>query len=104
MGVPWEESGYADYDGYAWYRIKFAIPERWRQQDKNGFLSLSLGSIDDADVTYFNGEKIGATGDMPPDYETSYYIPRSYQVPTSIVRWGQPNVIALRVYDHQGNG
>jgi cephalosporin-C deacetylase-like acetyl esterase len=104
VGVPWEESGYADYDGYAWYRIKFAIPERWRQQDKNGFLSLSLGSIDDADVTYFNGEKIGATGDMPPDYETSYYIPRSYQVPTSIVRWGQPNVIALRVYDHQGNG
>jgi hypothetical protein len=72
VGVPWEKAGYADYDGYAWYRIEFTVPEQWQQQDKHGLLSLSLGSIDDADVTYFNGEQVGATGSMPPDYKTTY--------------------------------
>lgn len=32
----------------------------------NGFLVLSLGQVDDSDVTYFNGVKIGATGTMHP--------------------------------------
>jgi len=104
VGVPWEEAGYADYDGYAWYRIEFTVPEHWQQQDENGLLSLTLGSIDDADVTYFNGQRVGATGSMPPDYKTAYYTRRFYRVPTSLVRWGQPNVIAVRVYDDDGNG
>jgi len=104
VGVPWEEAGYTDYDGYAWYRLKFTMPERWRRQDEHGFLSLSMGLMDDADVTYFNGEKIGSTGAMPPDYKTAYYTPRRYRVPTGIIRWGQPNVIAVRVYDDDGNG
>ena len=104
VGVPWEEAGYADYDGYAWYRIEFTVPERWQQQDENGLLSLSLGSIDDADVTYFNGERVGATGSVPPDYKTAYYTQRFYRVPTSLVRWGKPNVIAVRVYDGEGDG
>jgi hypothetical protein len=24
-GVPWEEAGLADYDGYAWYRLEFGV-------------------------------------------------------------------------------
>lgn len=103
-GVPWEEAGYANYDGYAWYRIEFNVPEHWQQQDEHGHISLSLGSIDDADVTYFNGKHVGATGSMPPDYQTAYYTRRFYRVPTSLVRWGQPNVIAVRVYDDHGDG
>ena len=104
VGVPWEEAGYANYDGYVWYRIDFTVPERWQQQDENGLLSLSLGFIDDADMTYFNGVQVGATGSMPPDYKTAYYTRRFYRVPTSLVRGGQPNVIAVRVYDDNGPG
>jgi len=104
VGVPWEEAGYANYDGYAWYRIEFTVPDRWQQQNENGPLSLSMGSIDDADVTYFNGQRVGATGSMPPDYKTAYYTRRFYRVPMNLVRWGQPNVIAVRVYDDDGNG
>jgi cephalosporin-C deacetylase len=104
VGVPWDEAGYANYDGYGWYRIAFTVPEHWQQQDEHGFLSLSVGSVDDADVTYFNGESVGATGSMPPDYETAYDTRRIYRIPTSLVRWGGRNVIAVRVYDDNGAG
>jgi len=103
-GFPWEEAGHPDYDGYAWYRIRFTIPELWRPKEEHGFLCLSLGFIDDADETYWNGIRIGATGVMPPDYQTAYFTRRRYRVPTDRIRWGQPNVIAVRVYDGDGNG
>jgi len=104
VGVPWEEAGYRDYDGYAWYRVEFTVSKRWQPLDEHGILSLSLGSIDDADVTYLNGERVGATGSMPPDFKTAYYTRRFYRVPTSLVRWGRPNVIAVRVYDDHNDG
>ena len=104
VGVPWEETGYTGYDGYAWYRLAFTLPAGWKQQAQDGFLSLSLGRIDDVDVTFFNGEKVGATGAMPPAYNTAYLAKRNYRVPTHLVRWGKTNVIAVRVYDGDGEG
>ncbi len=104
VDVPWEQAGHANYDGYAWYRLTFTVPERWQQQAKQGILSLSLGIVDDTDVTYFNGKQVGATGTMPPDYKTGYYTRRLYRVPTSLVHWGQPNVMAVRVYDDKNDG
>jgi cephalosporin-C deacetylase len=103
-GIPWEEAGHADYNGYAWYRLRFTMPEIWRPKDEHGFLCLSLGFIDDADETYWNGEKIGATGAMPPDYRTAYFTPRRYRVQADVIRWGRPNIIAVRVYDGDGIG
>jgi len=104
VGRPWEEAGFPEYDGYAWYRITFRVPQGWKQEARHGFLSLSLGWIDDSDITYFNGRQIGATGAVPPDYQTAYDTTRRYRVPVSLVRWGQENVIAVRVYDGQGPG
>ncbi len=104
VGMPWEASGYDNYDGYAWYRCKFTIPETWHALAKDGVLSLHLGFVDDADVTYFNGAQVGATGTMPPDFKTAYATRRLYRIPTSLVRWGQSNVIAVRVYDGEGDG
>lgn len=104
VGIPWENAGLPGYDGYAWYRLSFVVPQDWQARDEHGFLSLSLGQIDDADITYFNGEQIGAAGSMPPEYETGYYTERYYRVPTDIVRWGEPNVLAVRVYDGGNQG
>jgi len=109
-GAAWEEAGLADYDGYAWYRVRLDVPKDWcrhqslQEAGDNGFLILSLGAIDDADVTYFNGKRIGSTGVMPPDYAGDYLVKRRYRIPLNIVRWGRPNVIAVRVYDHEGPG
>jgi beta-galactosidase/beta-glucuronidase len=46
----WENQGYKDYNGYAWYRLKFNLP----QNLTSGELYLSLGKIDDIDDVYLN--------------------------------------------------
>jgi len=101
----WEAQGFQGYDGFAWYRVKVVVPASMK---KNAFrydgLMLSLGKIDDSDVTFFNGHEIGSTGQMPPDYSGAYDVPRSYRIPPEIVQWGSKNTIAVRVYDAGGGG
>ncbi len=109
-GVVWEKAGFADYDGYAWYRVEFVIPETCRRhielQDNplEPYLILTMGAIDDVDETFFNGKKIGSTGSMPPVYATACDVPRRYRVPVDKIRWDQTNVIAVRVFDGQAEG
>lgn len=83
-------------DGAIWFRRVVDVPESWSGKD----LVLNLAPIDDHDITYFNGTKIGSTGRETPD---SYMVPRRYVVPGSLVHSG-PNVIALRVFDSAGEG
>ena len=63
-------------------------------------LALHLTAIDDFDITYFNGTRVGATGNETPN---SYMVPRRYTVPGSLVHAGR-NVIAVRVFDRAGEG
>jgi cephalosporin-C deacetylase len=101
----WEKQGYAGYDGFAWYRVKVVVPRSLkRNANKYDGLILNLGRIDDADVTWFNGHRVGSTGKFPPDYESAYDTPRSYFIPPQYVRWGKKNTIAVRVYDAGGDG
>src|SRR5215216_4591662 len=83
-------------DGAVWFRKEVELPESWAGKD----LVLKLTPIDDHDVTYFNGTKIGSTGRETPN---SYMVPRKYVVPGSLVKAG-PNVIAIRVFDSAGEG
>ena len=97
MHIPqlWEGAGMA-IDGAVWFRREVTVPEAWVAAD----LTLSLGAIDDFDVTYWNGERIGATGTETPQYWST---PRRYTVPGRLVKAG-PNVLAVRVFDHYGGG
>jgi sialate O-acetylesterase len=83
-------------DGAIWFRKVVEIPESWSGKD----LVLNLPPIDDQDVTYFNGAKVGSIGRETPN---SYLVPRKYTVPGSLVRSGR-NVIAVRVFDSAGEG
>ena len=83
-------------DGAVWFRKTLQLPDSWAGKE----LLLSLPAIDDFDVTYFNGTKIGSTGKETPN---SYSVVRNYVVPSSLVRAGS-NVIAIRVFDHAGDG
>lgn len=83
-------------DGAVWFRRVVEVPESWSGKD----LVLNLTPIDDHDITYFNGTKIGSTGRETPN---SYMVPRKYVVPGSLVHSG-PNVIAIRVFDSAGEG
>ncbi len=93
----WEAQGYTDMDGIAWYRVKFAMPNRL--PSCNPYLKgvvISLGKIDDNDVTYLNGHQIGAT--------EGWDINRKYVAPTEWFNFGGDNVIAIRVTDNSGGG
>ncbi|MDM8001905.1 MAG: acetylxylan esterase [Bacteroidota bacterium] len=101
----WEKQGFQGYDGFAWYRVKVVVPASMKKNaEKYEGLMLNLGKIDDADETWFNGHKVGATGKMPPDYACAYDVQRSYLIPPEYVNWGGKNTIAVRVYDAGGDG
>ena len=104
-GTDWENQGYGTYDGFAWYRQRVVIPESMEKvAEENGGLVLRLARIDDSDVTYFNGQILGSTGGLPPDYQSGYGDPRVYTVPVDRVAWGEENTIAVRVFDGGGGG
>ncbi|MFN8353009.1 MAG: sialate O-acetylesterase [Spirosomataceae bacterium] len=93
MNLPsiWEEKGLPDLDGVVWFRKEFVLTA---EQAKKG-ITVSLNTIDDDEITYLNGQKIGAT--------TGYNIPRNYEVPASMLKEGR-NVLAVRVVDGGGGG
>jgi hypothetical protein len=96
----WENQGYRDYDGFAWYRKDFTLPENL----KNKSLVLLLGKIDDIDETYFNGVLIGSTGEIKESigeiyFDNEYQSLRGYFIPDNLLMKDEPNVIAVRVYD-----
>ena len=58
----------------------------------------------DGQVTYFNGHLIGKTGEFPPEFNSAWNPFRQYQIPVDLVRWGEKNLIMVRVYEKEGNG
>lgn len=96
----WENQGFPGYDGYAWYRKEVFIADDYKNQN----LQLELGYIDDVDEVFVNGVKIGQKGSFPPNFWTAYNSERKYLVPSALIHFNQPNVIAIRVYDSQLDG
>jgi len=93
----WEESGYANYDGIGWYRIKVVIPSSLRNaRPSETAFRIALGIIDDSDISYLNGKKIGEN--------SGYMTQRAYSVPSELINWDKENVIAVRVTDTGGGG
>lgn len=104
-GQVWERQGHAAYDGFAWYRVTINIPSKLKKDAETyGGFVLMLGKIDDADHTYFNGQILGKTGELPPNYAGEYNTLRQYNIPAQNIRWDQPNIIAVRVFDNGGDG
>lgn len=89
-----------DLDGFGWYRASFVVPRDFAEKA----LTLELGKVDDADETFFNGTRIGKTGELPPDYEEAWSLFRRYAIPKDIVRPGEVNTLAIRAYDGGGAG
>jgi len=100
--APWESlgGGFEDLDGLAWYQTAVRIPEEWGGAD----LTFLVRGIDDADETFFNGERIGDAGSFPPEASSAWSTPRAYTVPASAVRAGGINTLAVRVFDSGGAG
>ena len=89
-----ENSEIGSIDGAVWYRRFVSVPERW----KNRELVVELGPIDDMDITWFNGNKIGSH-----ESDGEWQVVRKYSIPAKDVIIGD-NLLAIRVLDIRGGG
>ncbi|MVN91796.1 sialate O-acetylesterase [Mucilaginibacter aquatilis] len=87
----WEQS-VENFDGTAWLRTTFSISRK----NAGKLAELHLGMIDDADITYLNGVKVGGIKD-------GYNTQRVYPINPGMLKEGL-NTIAVRVEDAGGGG
>ena len=86
----WESKG-LNFDGTVWFQKEVDIPAEWNGKE----VLLSLGMVDDDDVTYYNGEEIGK------GFGCSTM--RNYKIPASLVKTGK-GIITVRAIDYGGEG
>ena len=91
----WESQGFPDYDGIAWYRIAFDAPAK---PDCNA-AELNFEAVDEEAWVWLNGVYIGqhALG------MSGWNQPFQLDV-TDEIRWGEKNILVVRVNDSQQAG
>lgn len=87
----WAETPLANVDGFVWFRYAVTLPA----SAEGVPASLSLGQIDDADITWINGVEVGRLN--------GYNHSRVYPVPAGVLKAGR-NVITIRVEDELAMG
>lgn len=92
MKVPgnWDNTALQNMDGSVWFRFEFELSG---VDGKPG--RLSLGAIDDQDITWINGVEVGRTN--------SYSERRVYDVLAGVLKEGK-NTIVVNVVDYTGGG
>jgi hypothetical protein len=86
------------YMGDSWSIREVFIPEHWRGRS----LRFEAGAMDDYDWTFFNGQLIGSTTRSRHHY---WLAARQYPIPNELIKWGQKNIIAVRLRnDFQDGG
>ncbi len=89
-----EKAGLPDHDGVVWFRKSVTLTAEQAAAKS----SLHLGKIDDMDVSWVNGRRVGGY-EVPGHHFTE----RVYPVPLGVLRKGE-NTIAVRVMDHGWSG
>lgn len=84
--APFEKIELGDYDGVVWFRGEFNAPDAWAGKP----VKLDFGPIDDRDITWVNGRRVGETD--------GWNLPRAYDVPAGVVNAGR-NSVVIRVHD-----
>lgn len=90
----WETQELGAFDGIVWFRKEFEMPAGIYPE---GF-SLFLGPVDDMDVVYLNGVRIGGI-----EEGGFWAAERNYPIPDSLIKPGK-NLVAVRVIDTRGGG
>ncbi len=102
----WENQGYRDFNGYAWYRNKFYVSNQFKDKQ----IVVVLGKIDDVDEVYLNGQlinpvkKLAEEGAWIKVSSDEYRKFRAYYIDGNLLKANSNNVIAVRVFDHGGAG
>jgi sialate O-acetylesterase len=96
MSLPiyWEKTEMGNFDGTVWFRKKIKIDKTWLNKE----LILELGAIDDMDLTFVNGKKVGGIEEVG-----FWQANRIYTIPAELVK-DSILTIAVRVIDNGGGG
>lgn len=87
----WEQQSIGELDGVVWLRKTIILSAA----DINKPAVLELAKIDDEDITYVNGVKVGST--------SQWDAKRIYTIPAGVLKEGK-NSIAVKVVDNGGGG
>jgi hypothetical protein len=88
----WTASGYPDYSGFAWYRLKVNV------QGANRRLAIKMpDGADDAYQVFVNGKRIGSFGSFSAHHVTAYStLPEEFRLPKGV---GDGTItIAIRIW------
>ncbi|HKI44593.1 MAG TPA: TIM-barrel domain-containing protein, partial [Balneolales bacterium] len=92
VGRSWENAGYKNYNGIAWYRKSVHLPS-----ELSDSLYLYLGKVNNSFQVYVNGRKVSHSS-------ATYFRPTTYANITPYIKAGDRNELAIRVTDEHGNG
>ena len=91
----WENQCLPDYDGFAWYRIKFKMPP------KMDFTSIELafGAVDEGAWVWLNGVYLGSHNIGVAGWDVPFNLDCRKEA-----IWGEENVLVVRVQDTSAAG
>lgn len=94
MDLPalWEIRGQEGMDGVIWFSITFELPPDIAAKGAE----LNLGTIDDSDITWINGQLVG-------QIFNHYNWNRKYNLTPEVLKSGK-NTVVVRVEDYGGGG
>ncbi len=86
--MPWQVADPAlrRYAGVVWYRRPFVMPSDW----DGASIAIRFGAVDYQATVWVNGQEVGS--------HEGGYTPFELDA-TEHLRWGEPNLVTLRVYD-----
>ena len=96
VGEAWRLEHGRDYDGLAFYRADFEVPEELRGRR----VHLLFGAVDEAATVWVNGELIGERPFIHPDDWTTPFAMEF----TTAARFGAPNTVIVEVENRAGLG
>lgn len=100
-GTGYETQGFADFNGYSWYRQTVSVPGHLAERKR---LLLLFCAVDAFADVYVNGSKAFThNADNASDAWNVWRVPFSFEA-TKWIQPGQENVIAVRVYNVSGMG
>lgn len=95
-GARWEEQGYPNLDGFAWYRKKVRVPAEWKGKK----VWLKIEAVNDAYELYVNGKSVSYFGEA----NISVASRPTFTEIGGQLKYGEKNQIAIQVNDWGNSG
>ena len=95
-GKRWEDQGYPNLDGDAWYRKIVDIPADWRGKD----VYVKFAAVNDTYDFFVNGEQLSTFGVANVTFSDK----TSFKKVTDKLKYGDSNLITLRINDWGNSG